>query len=260
MLANSLNGTNPVARINTASSYLHWLDRSFDTHLPALFHDSEPEVRWAALETAITVDVRKYAGEFAHLINDEVPEIRDRAALGLGHASFMPSGTNPPSLKYAPQLLALLKHDDPADKVAALRTLRSSGLPLPREQILPLLNEELSSRVLMGYSALRESRITCDEAIPLLRHKHATIKILGLRVLYENAEKQSVELALPLLKDSRTVVRNRAAATLRALTGQRFTADQSEQWEAWWAANKSHFTTELHPDELKQPSFMQPKG
>ena len=255
----ALRGTNSQARINTASSYLNRFDQNFHTHLSALFHDSEPEVRWTALETAITVDVRKYASEFAHLINDEVPEIRDRAASGLGLASFSTFGTNPPSLKYAPQLLALLKHDDPADKVAALRTLRSSGLPLPREQILPLLKETQSRRVLMGYSALRESRITCDEAIPLLRHSRATVKIIGLRVLYENAEKQSVELALPLLRDSKQLVRNRAAATLRALTGQHFTADQAKQWQTWWAENKSHFTIELHPDELKLPGFAQRK-
>jgi len=73
----------------------------------------------------------------------------------------------------------------------------------------------------------------------------------GLSVLYRNANKQSIELALPLLKDPERVVRMRTAGTLRALTGQHFTEGQPDQWEKWWAKNKTNFVVEPHPEELR---------
>jgi ferric-dicitrate binding protein FerR (iron transport regulator) len=62
-------------------------------------------------------------------------------------------------------------------------------------------------------------------------------------------------MALPLLKDAEPPIRMRAAATLRAMTGQHFTEEQVDQWQAWWTANQAHFTVELHPEELRPRRF-----
>ena len=93
--------------------------------------------------------------------------------------------------------------------------------------------------------------ISDEEAIPLLQNSESLARMIGLNVLYHNAEKQSVELALPLLRDPQQVVRRRAAATLRALTGQHFSDEQPDQWEKWWSENKTNFVVELHPEELR---------
>jgi len=87
--------------------------------------------------------------------------------------------------------------------------------------------------------------------VPLLQNSEPLARMIGVGVLYQNADKQSVELALPLLKDSERMVRARTAATLRALTGQHFTNEQAGEWEKWWNENKTNFVVQLHPEELR---------
>jgi hypothetical protein len=93
--------------------------------------------------------------------------------------------------------------------------------------------------------------ISDEEAVPLLENSEQLARKIGLNVLYQNASKRSVELALPLLKDSDQQVRLLTARTLRALTGQHFTADQANEWGKWWTANKANFVVQLHPEELR---------
>jgi hypothetical protein len=75
-------------------------------------------------------------------------------------------------------------------------------------------------------------------------------RLIGLKILYKNAERQSVELAMPLLNDPERAVRLRTARTLRALTGQHFTDKQVDQWQAWWMSNKTNFVVQVDPEEL----------
>jgi hypothetical protein len=93
--------------------------------------------------------------------------------------------------------------------------------------------------------------ISDTEVVPLLRNTDLIARMIGLRILYKNAKTQSVELALPLLKDSEKIVRARTAATLRALTGQHFTDEQADEWEKWWNENKTNFVVQLHPEEFR---------
>jgi hypothetical protein len=92
--------------------------------------------------------------------------------------------------------------------------------------------------------------ISNEDAAPLLHNTDSSVRLIGLKMIYANAEKSSVELALPLLKDPEKVVALRAAATLRALTGQSFTAEEAGPWEKWWNENKMDFVVQLHPEEL----------
>jgi hypothetical protein len=116
------------------------------------------------------------------------------------------------------------------------------------EPAIPILAGKLGS----AYGCLAAANLApiCAEALPLLQNSEPLGRMIGLQVLYENANQQSVELALPLLNDPVPGVRQEAAATLRALTDEPFTAEQFTEWNAWWARNKTHFVVLLHPEEL----------
>ena len=66
-------------------------------------------------------------------------------------------------------------------------------------------------------------------------------RLMGLKVLRENADAQAVELALPLLRDTNSIVRHRAFALLQTVSGQDIAQDDPVKWEQWWAANKATF-------------------
>ena len=66
-------------------------------------------------------------------------------------------------------------------------------------------------------------------------------RMVALNIFSKNANKQSVELALPLLHDPDELVRLKAAQTLRELTGQNFSEDQADEWGKWWMTNKNQF-------------------
>src|SRR5208282_6768700 len=93
--------------------------------------------------------------------------------------------------------------------------------------------------------------ISDDEALVLLQSPQPVARQLGLRVLDQNPEKQSVELALPLLRDTDELVRLKAAQTLRTLTGQNFTEDQTDEWAKWWTQNKTKVVAQSRPEETR---------
>ena len=57
----------------------------------------------------------------------------------------------------------------------------------------------------------------------------------------QNADAQAVALTLPLLRDTNSIVRNRAFHLLRTVTGQDLPQNDPARWEQWWAANKDTF-------------------
>jgi hypothetical protein len=91
-----------------------------------------------------------------------------------------------------------------------------------------------------------------NKVIPvMLRNSEPSARVDGLSMLYWKADKSSVAMALPLLKDPIDLVQERANAVLCALTGQHFTQDQPEQWGKWWADHQADFVVERHPEELQ---------
>src|ERR1019366_8951087 len=69
----------------------------------------------------------------------------------------------------------------------------------------------------------------------------------GLRVLRENADAQAVALALPLLRDTNSIVRHRAFDLLHAVSGQDIPQDKPAKWDQWWATNKATFNATKPP-------------
>jgi hypothetical protein len=148
-------------------------------------------------------------------------------------------------------------------RFSGLRMLVGMEVSVPRDELLQFFSVPDREVIGIVLSQLREANtgtgnlryhVSDEEAAPLLQNSEPLARMIGLRILYENAEVQSVEMALPLLNDADQQLRLRAAATLRALTGQHFTEDQADEWEKWWTENKTNFVVQLHPEELR-PRF-----
>ena len=75
-----------------------------------------------------------------------------------------------------------------------------------------------------------------------MTNRFGNARLRGLLVMQENADATAVELTLSLLKDTNSVIRSRAFATLQAMSGKNISDDDPAKWETWWAANKSSFT------------------
>lgn len=87
------------------------------------------------------------------------------------------------------------------------------------------------------------NRLSSAEAAPLTTNRLTVARLMGLKVLRQNADAQAVSLTLPLLRDTNSLVRNRAFALLRAVSAQDIPQNEPAKWEQWWAANKDSFVT-----------------
>jgi hypothetical protein len=54
---------------------------------------------------------------------------------------------------------------------------------------------------------------------------------------------QTLALILPLLRDTNSIVRNRAFDLLRTVSSQELPQTDPAQWDQWWAANKATFVS-----------------
>jgi len=83
--------------------------------------------------------------------------------------------------------------------------------------------------------------ISSAEATPLTTNRLTMARLIGLDILRHNADGQAVALTLPLLRDTNSIVSNRAFALLRTVSGQDIPQNDPAKWEQWWAANKDTF-------------------
>jgi HEAT repeat protein len=229
--------------------------------LDTLLTDPQPEVRAQAIFAAMDHWDSKFTERLIGLLRDPYREIRHEAgsALGRHHDELSP---------YIPVFQQMLKDTNANVRVSGTKMLYTLHVPIPRENLLQFFKLPDREAISLALAQLRNRNnnkvevippggidegagISDAEAIPLLQNTDPLARLIGLNILYQNAEKQSVELALPLLQDRERAVRMRAAATLRALTGQHFTEDQPGQWEKWWTENKTNFAVQLHPEELR---------
>ncbi len=66
-------------------------------------------------------------------------------------------------------------------------------------------------------------------------------RLEALKILQANADAAAVELALPMLRDTNSVIRKRAFAFFRYISGQNLSQDNPAKWEQWWATNQTTF-------------------
>ncbi len=242
-LIDALQSKNPVVRLQAASVITRLHDPRLARCLPGLFMDPEPEVRMnaalAAQDNWNPVFVEPLIGRF----RDSDDEVRQAATACLAQHTGDTS-------RYVPVFRAMLKEPNPEIKASALRMLINLQEKFSREELLQFAAIPQEEVVGMAVAKLGNTTISCDEAVPLLHNPESLARVFGLNALLQNANTQSVDLALPLLNDPNVFVKKRVAATLRVLTGQHFPPDQPRQWEQWWAANRAAFTVTIHPEEL----------
>ena len=107
----------------------------------------------------------------------------------------------------------------------------------------------------MDAGAYQNYPLSKEVLMALLQNSEAYARMQGVTMLYRNAiqrheDKQSVALALPILKDPNRFVAELAGSTLRSLTGQDFAGDEVDKWNNWWNENKTHFVAHRRPEEF----------
>jgi hypothetical protein len=255
-LVTALQDTNPTVRVKAALVLNPGNGPIRDPRLTAasigLLKDSQPEVRAVAARTLGDDWNPKHAALLVEALNDNDVEVRWQAEYGLEH--HLSEITN-----YIPHFHAMLKDRNLGTRAVCFKLLRQLRVPMSREDLLAVFQAPSMGVVWDAYREFAEvtgGNVSDADDVALLQNSDPNIRGgLGLVILYQNADKEAVELALPLLKDSEIPVRIRAAATLRALTGQHFTDEQAAEWENWWTENKAHFVVQLHPEELRPARF-----
>lgn len=77
---------------------------------------------------------------------------------------------------------------------------------------------------------------------PLMTNRFGTLRLFGLHAVQNIADATAVDLTLPLLRDTNSVIRSRAFTVVQEITGQSLSESDPAKWEAWWAENQRVFT------------------
>ncbi|MEJ0090687.1 MAG: DUF2330 domain-containing protein [Limisphaerales bacterium] len=264
-LISAMQNTNPVVRVHAVSFTEEMFDlsssnrRSDDEYsnqramnpellklLPTLLDDSEPEVRLHAAYAAENSSSPAYFNRMLTLLRDSNAEV---SAAALGYLREQRDEVP----KHIPLFREMLQDTNVNVQIAGLRLLMSiPEVEMPRADLLALFSVPRMEVAGAAVACLKRESISCEEARPLLHNSLWMARMIGLAILKMNANNQSVELAVPMLKDSEPVVRLRAHDLLTDLTGQNFPAEPPEQWEKWWQQNKATFTVSISPEELRK--------
>jgi hypothetical protein len=258
----ALQNTNPAVRIHAASV----LDESPGVvsamrdprvldYLPVLFKDPEFEVRMDAAAAAGSDWNPKFAEPLVNLLRDENEGVQRAAVFALRRNS---GG----KFEYLPLLQELFKDDNLSVRASAFDVVAGSDVPFPREDVLPLLSVTNMRVVSIAISRLEREGVSYEELVPLLHNRLMLARLTGLSVLERlgNNESMELELVIPLLRDPEKPVRGRAWRFLRDMTGQQISQDQPDQWEQWWAGNKTvimltDYTKAIELDPNNGPAY-----
>jgi HEAT repeat protein len=248
----AMDSANPTVRANALSvSERMFLERdsSLTTgelmkRLPALLKDKNPEVRLHAIEAAAARgdDHGKFFDIALDLLRDDDPEISGAALNYLSH--------NGASEQHIPLFHQMLVDTNSTVQMAGIRLLLRVGVTPSREELLPLFRVPRLEVAGAAVGVLQQEHVSGEEAKPLLQNSLWMVRLMGLKILAANTNEQSVEFAIPLLRDSEQFVRFRAHDMLVDLTGQAIPVEQPDRWEKWWAENKTSFV--LNPQQIAE--------
>ena len=262
VLVAACQSTDAQQRLNASSGLQELKNPSLVKPLLTLLKDDVPQVRLNALSAAAGNWDPRFVAPLVALFRDPYPEIRQQAAGCLE----LHEPTN-----RAPAYAAMLRDPDQEVQKCALQVLsRIHPAAIPRAELLRLLGSprldtvtlalgllgggqpfELTSpppSMAPGFPAPKATHsLSSSEAARLTTNQLTLARLMGLRVLRENADAQAVALALPLLRDTNSIVRHRAFDLLHAVSGQDIPQDKPAKWDQWWAANKATFNATKPP-------------
>jgi HEAT repeat protein len=264
----AMQSTNPTARVNAVKVfYDDWWgfatigrasmpvgdSRIVEAALTWL-KDSEPAVRCAAvlMLTGYGNWNSKYAEPVVAMLRDTDPGVRHAVVFALPRFRGDLE-------KYIPSIQKMLKDPDANARAASLEILDRLNVEaeISRADLLSFFTSPDYLVLNAAFTQLggQHGEVSGDEALVMLQSPQIVARLLGLHALDQKREKQSVALALPLLRDPDEMVRLKAAQTLRALTGQQFSEDQADEWTKWWVKSKTNFVVQPHPEELRPNPF-----
>lgn len=252
ILISACQSTNSIERINASSLLQSFDDPRLVGTIRALFKDDEPQVRYNAMMASFRPGF-DFKDELMALFHDPCSQIRWQAAQWLY--------LQEPSDR-APVYVALLHDPDPNVRSCAFNVLTHiNRAAIPRTAMLDLLGSPILDAVLRSEALLENNwpaepeflakapaqppcyvePITSAETVYLTTNRFILARLTGLKILREHADADSVQLTLPLLRDTNSLVRTRAFSLLRAVTGQDISTNDPAKWEQWWSTNKATF-------------------
>lgn len=242
----------PEVRLHSVrAASVNW-DNRLASPIVALLRDPNLEIRQEATGCLSQRERTERTPVYLSLLQDPDPNVRM-------HSLAIASGINrsaPPDEVFNAALNALRDSNEDVQRSALYVLAKGGRRAVPKADLLPLLNSTQSDTVLLAANFLRwggrirsvgktaepASRFTSAEAAPLMTNKFGNVRLRGLLVMQEIADATAVELTLPLLRDTNSVVRSCAFSTLQAMSGKKVSDDDPAKWEAWWAASKASFT------------------
>jgi HEAT repeat protein len=246
--------TNATERINASCQLQSYRGASVGDLLLALLRDPISQVRYNAVLATAANWQPPYRDVLFGLLRDPDKRVGGQAAQWL---TFHETADN------TPRYLPLLNDPDPDVAGRALHVLITiNPTAVPREQLLRLLGVprmevvSQSLRLLKGPQSLLsrdvtvsatedasspEKTLSSQEAAPLTTNRLSLAKLTGLKILSQNADADAVSLAIPMLRDTNSLVRTRAATVLHLITEQDFPEAQPATWEVWWQTNREVF-------------------
>jgi len=114
----------------------------------------------------------------------------------------------------------------------AVRLIEGTGLVQPS-----LPEPEASPR----QAELRARRLSSAELAVLATNHLGQVRFMSLQILERNGDAKAVELTLPLLRDTNSVIRSRVFTVIRNISGQDISENDPDKWDQWWLASKATF-------------------
>ena len=241
-VAAALRSPNPAVRIHAASLLeQEWGDDNWPVHnpqilscLPALFQDTEPQVRKDAAVAAGASPYPKFEPALVHLLRDDNEDVREAAgkALDWGFAG---------KFERDPEVQKLMT--DPNLGIRATAFEANYNATIPAQDLLPLLSYTNASVVHKVLLWLASNGFTYDEIAPVFQNPSREVRLDALRFLerVEDNDPDAIDLIMAQLHNSDPLVCSAAGRTLQNLTGQDIPEDQPAQWEQWWAQNRTSY-------------------
>jgi HEAT repeat protein len=252
-LIEAMQKTNPVVRAHAMSTTADMFTVQSDQRmmnpellklLPKFLNDPDPEVRLHAVGAATQSRSPVFFDSMLKLLRDDYTEVSEAAKYYLREQQ----GELP---KRIPLFRQMLQDTNVNVQVAGFQLLTYAQWEIPRADLVALFGIPRMELAGAAVGRLKSGGITCDEAKPLLINSLPMVRMMGLAILIMNKTEQSVELAIPLLKDPEEVVQTRAHDLLTDLTGQNFPVEQPEQWGKWWEQNEATFKVSISSDDLR---------
>jgi len=246
-----INDESPQVRLHaTRCAEANWDQRLTDPMI-GLLRDPHLQIRQEASGCLLSHESTNRTSFYLGLLNDPDPEVRARA-LGIADRINRRSGSD----EVFRAALRMLEDPNEIVQSAAVNTLRGSHQPVPILDLLPLLNHPHPDTVAFVANMLRgggriryvghkrESLLPVASAdlAPLMTNRFGNVRLIGLRAMQDIADATAVDLTLPLLRDTNSVIRSRAFTVVQEITGQNLSESDPAKWEAWWAANQGSFT------------------